>query len=94
MAKYGGAIVDLSEPVTKTPVVAGEAGVFTTPNGQKGATLRAYNKVTGRDAGAVYMPAPQTGSPMTYTMNGKQYIVIAVGGASYPAELLAYKLPD
>jgi quinoprotein glucose dehydrogenase len=80
--------------VTKTLVVAGEAGFFTTPSGQKGAMLRAYDKVTGKDAGAVYMPAPQTGSPMTYTMNGKQYIVIAVGGAGYPAELLAYKLPD
>jgi quinoprotein glucose dehydrogenase len=80
--------------VTKTLVVAGEAGFFTTPSGQKGAMLRAYDKVTGKDAGAVYMPAPQTGSPMTYTMNGKQYIVIAVGGAGYPAELLAYRLPD
>jgi quinoprotein glucose dehydrogenase len=56
--------------------------------------LRAYDKTTGKDAGAVYMPAPQTGSPMTYTMNGKQYIVVAVGGAGYPAELLAYRLPD
>ena len=80
--------------VTKTLVVAGEAGFFTTPSGQKGAMLRGYDKVTGKDAGAVYMPAPQTGSPMTYTMNGKQYIVIAVGGAGYPAELLAYRLPD
>jgi quinoprotein glucose dehydrogenase len=80
--------------VTKTLVVAGEAGFFTTPSGQKGAMLRGYDKTTGKDAGAVYMPAPQTGSPMTYTMNGKQYIVIAVGGPGYPAELLAYKLPD
>ena len=28
--------------------------------------LRAYDKATGKEAGAVYMPAPQTGSPMTY----------------------------
>jgi quinoprotein glucose dehydrogenase len=80
--------------VTKTLVIAGESGFFTTPSGQRGAMLRAYDKTTGKDAGAVYMPAPQTGSPMTYTMNGKQYIVVAVGGANYPAELLAYKLPD
>jgi hypothetical protein len=31
---------------------------------------------------------------MTYMMNGKQYIVVAVGGTGFPAELLAYKLPD
>ena len=45
-------------------VVAGEAGFATTPNG-RGAMLRAYDKGTGKDAGAVYMPAGQTGSPMS-----------------------------
>ena len=39
--------------------------------------LRAYDKATGKEVGAVYMPAPQTGSPMTYMLNGKQYIVVA-----------------
>ena len=37
--------------------------------------LRAYDKATGKEVGAVYMPAPQSGSPMTYMLNGKQYIV-------------------
>ncbi len=60
--------------VTKTLVIAGEGGFFTTPNGQRGAMLRAYDKATGKEVGAVYMPAPQTGSPMTYMLNGKQYI--------------------
>ena len=41
-----------------------------------------------------FMPAGQTGAPMTYMVNGKQYIVVAVGGQGFPAELLAYKLPD
>ena len=40
------------------------------------------------------MPAQQTGSPMTYMLNGKQYIVIAIGGGNYPGELLAFRLPD
>ena len=62
--------------------------------GQRGAMLRAYDKATGKEVGAVYMPAGQTGSPMTYMLNGKQYIVVAVGGQGFPAELLAYKLPD
>jgi len=79
--------------VTKTLVIAGEGGVFTTPSGQRGAMLRAYDKTDGKEVGAVYMPAPQSGSPMTYTHNGKQYIVIAISGGNYSAELLAFRLP-
>ena len=54
--------------------------------------LRAYEKATGREVGAVYMPAPQTGSPMTYTVNDKQYIVVAISGGNYTGELLAFRL--
>ncbi len=79
---------------TSTLVIAGEPGFITNAKGERGAYLRAYDKATGKDAGAVFMPAGQTGSPMTYMANGKQYVVIAVGGAGFPAELLAYKLPD
>jgi quinoprotein glucose dehydrogenase len=79
--------------VTKNLVIAGEGGVATTPNGQRGAMLRAYDKATGAEVGAVYMPAPQTGSPMTYMLNGKQYVLVAISGGNYPGELLAFKLP-
>jgi quinoprotein glucose dehydrogenase len=79
--------------VTKTLVVAGEAGYFTTPSGARGAMLRAYDKATGKEVGAAYMPAPQSGSPMTYMLNGKQYIVIAISGGNYSGELLAFRLP-
>ena len=54
--------------VTKTLVIAGEGGFFTLPDGRRGAMLRAYDKATGKEVGAVYMPAPQTGSPMTYML--------------------------
>jgi quinoprotein glucose dehydrogenase len=79
--------------VTKTLVIAGEGGFVTTANGQRGAMLRAYDKATGQDAGAVYMPAPQTGSPMTYMYNGKQYLTVSISGPGYSAELLTFKLP-
>jgi len=79
--------------VTKTLVIAGEGGFATQANGQRGALLRAYDKATGTDIGSVYMPAPQTGSPMTYSLNGKQYIVVAISGGNYPGELVAFKLP-
>ena len=55
--------------------------------------LRAYDKTDGHEVGAVYMPAPQSGSPMTYMLNGRQYIVVAISGGNYSAELLAFRLP-
>jgi quinoprotein glucose dehydrogenase len=80
--------------VTKTLVIAGEGGFFTTPSGQRGAMLRAYDKATGKEVGEIYMPAPQTGSPMTYSLNGRQYLVVAISGGTYSGELVAFKLPD
>ena len=80
--------------VTKTLVIAGERDTFTLPSGQKGAMLRAYDKASGQDAGAVYMPAGQTGTPMTYMLNGKQYIVTAIGGTGHEAEFVAFRLPN
>ncbi len=80
--------------VTKTLVVSGEPGFGITSTGQRGAMLRAYDKKTGAEVGAVYMPAPQTGSPMTYMLNGRQYLIVAISGGSYSGELLALKLPQ
>lgn len=56
--------------------------------------LRAYDKATGKEVGAVFMPAPQSGSPMTYAVNGRQFIVVAVSGGNYSGEYLAFSLPD
>jgi len=75
--------------VTKTLVICGERSA-----GKSATMLRAYDKATGKEVGAVSMPAGQTGTPMTYMMNGKQYIVVAIAGAGFPAELIAFKLPD
>ena len=80
--------------VTKTLVIAGETGFGTTVTGQRGAMLRAYDKATGKEVGAVYMPAPQSGSPMTYVINGRQYVVVAISGGTYSGELLALRLPS
>ncbi len=79
--------------VTKTLVIAGEGQVTTTADHPRGAMLRAYDKATGKEVGAVYMPAPQSGSPMTYMVKGKQYIVVAVSGGPYSGEYIAYSLP-
>ena len=79
---------------TKSLVISGEAGFGPTPNGARGAMLRAYDKATGKEVGAVYLPAPQTGSPMTYMLNGRQYLVVAVSGSGYSGELIAFRVPS
>jgi len=75
--------------VTKTLVICGERSA-----GKSDVMLRAYDKATGKEVGAVPMPAGQTGTPMTYTLNGKQYIVVAIAAGGFPAELIAFRLPD
>ena len=75
--------------VTKTLVICGERSA-----GKSATMLRAYNKATGQEVGAVSIPAGQTGTPMTYTLNGKQYITLAIAGPGFPAELIAFRLPD
>ena len=79
--------------VTKTILVAGETNQGPTPSGQRGAMLRAFDKATGKEVGAVYMPAQQSGTPMTYMVDGKQYLVVAISGGNYSGELLAFRLP-
>jgi len=79
--------------VTKTLVVMGDPQLTTTPEHPRGAMLRAYDKTNGSQVGAVWMPAPQSGSPMTYLVDGRQYIVVAISGGNYSGEYLAFALP-
>lgn len=80
--------------VTKSLVIAGDGLVTTTADHPRGAMLRAYDKANGKEVGAVWMPAPQSGSPMTYSLNGKQYLIVAVSGGAYSGEYIAYTLPS
>lgn len=80
--------------ITKSLVVAGDGQLTNVAGRGRGAMLRAYDKATGKEVGSVLMPAPQTGSPMTYMWKGKQYIVVAVSGGAYSGEFLAFTLPD
>ncbi len=80
--------------ITKTLVIAGEPGTFTTASGERGAMLRAYDKASGVEVGQVLMPVGVSGSPMTYMHDGAQYIVVAVSGGGQVGELLAFRLLD
>jgi len=55
--------------------------------------LCAYDKATGKVVGEVALPRNATGAPMTYMLNGEQFIVVATGGSNLPAELIALRLP-
>ena len=79
--------------VTKTLVVMGDPQLTTTPEHPRGAMLRAYEKTAGKEVGAIWMAAPQSGSPMTYMADGKQYIVVAISGGNYSGEYVAFTLP-
>jgi quinoprotein glucose dehydrogenase len=80
--------------ITKTLVVVGDPSVTTTPQHPRGAMLRAYDKTNGNEVGALLMPAAQSGSPMTYMANGRQFIIVAVSGGNYSGEYIAFALPQ
>jgi quinoprotein glucose dehydrogenase len=72
--------------VTRTLLLAGE--------GASGAPVfRALDKATGATIAEIELPNVQVGLPMTYMHEGRQYIVISVGGGGEPAELVALALP-
>jgi quinoprotein glucose dehydrogenase len=80
--------------VTKSLVIAGDGMVTTTTEHPRGALLRAYDKASGKEVGNVWMPAPQSGTPMTYMVKGKQYVLVAISGGNYSGEYVAYALPS
>jgi quinoprotein glucose dehydrogenase len=56
--------------------------------------LRAHDKATGEILTEITLPAHQTGVPMTYELDGRQYIVVAVAGPGVPGELVALAVPN
>ena len=79
--------------VTKSLVIMGDPQITAPPGRARGAMLRAYDKKTGQQVGELWMPAPQSGSPMTYQADGKQYIVVAISGGPYSGEYVAFSMP-
>jgi len=80
--------------VTKTLLFAGEGnGVFAAVN-SGGPMFRAHDKSTGAIISEFELPGNQSGLPMSYAVDGRQFIVVAVGGPEHPAELIALSLPE
>jgi quinoprotein glucose dehydrogenase len=57
-----------------------------------GPRLVARDKATGQEVGSVDLPGVAIGTPMTYLVDGKQYIALTVNGTPVP-ELVALALP-
>ena len=71
--------------VTKTLLFAGDG---TDP------LFDAYDKETGALVAQLPMPAMQTGVPMTYVHQGRQFILVSVGSANGQGpQLLAFAIP-
>ncbi len=81
--------------LTKTLLFIGEGDpiIVATPKGGGGNKFRAYDKATGSVVWETELAAGTTGAPMSYLWNGKQYIVVAIGGEDHPAEWVALGLP-
>ncbi len=76
--------------VTKTLVFAGEgSGLFAQPRETGGPMFRAYDKQSGAVIAEFELPANQSGLPMTYMVDGTQYIVVAVSARDHSSELVA-----
>jgi len=75
--------------VTKTLLVY----ALTTGGTTGGPRLVALDKTTGEELASVDLPRGAIGTPMTYLLDGRQYIALTVGGSPVP-ELIALALPD
>jgi quinoprotein glucose dehydrogenase len=79
--------------VTKTLLFAGEgSGLYASDGVGGGNMFRAHDKATGEILFEMELPANQSGIPMTYSVNGKQYLVMAVGAVGHAGELVALSL--
>ena len=86
----------VSPLVTKSLVFLGEGinrGMVALPHGSGGKMFRAYDKATGAVVAEIELPGGTTSPPMTYTVDGTQYIVVAVGWEDMPSEYVALALP-
>ncbi len=56
-----------------------------------GPRMVAYDKATGEELGSVDLPSGALGTPMTYMVDGKQYVALGIGGGP---RMVAFALPD
>lgn len=78
------------------PVMLATKTLLFTAEGFRGAPLlRALDKATGRRLAQITLPGTVSNTPMTYRVNGRQYIAVWVSnqGANLPTTLVTLALP-
>jgi quinoprotein glucose dehydrogenase len=81
------------DPIMAAPGRVPQGMPLSLAPGAGGRKFRAYEKGTGQVVWETELPAGTTGAAMSYMFEGKQYIVVAVGGRENPAEYVALSLP-
>jgi quinoprotein glucose dehydrogenase len=76
--------------LTKTLLFVGQGAAGRGGRAKGGANvIRAFDKSNGKVLAEIVLPAPPSGTPMTYMAGGKQYIVVATNDS----RLVALSLP-
>jgi len=89
-------------PPTGTPTLGGTlvtAGDLVFVASTKDSRIRAFDSATGKVLWQHQLPAPGYAAPCTYSVGGKQYVVIAAGGGKFYGKetgdaLVAFALPE
>lgn len=91
LGPVGGDITLAGPLLTRTLLIY----ALTTGGSNGGARLAAFDKATGRELASTDLPGPAIGTPMTYSLGGKQYIALTVQGRTPTdvPELIALTLP-
>lgn len=74
--------------VTKSLVFMGE-GMPQDPPGSGGKKFRAFDKATGAVVFETTLDGAVTGVPMTYSWQGRQYLIVPIGFPGHPGEFVA-----
>jgi quinoprotein glucose dehydrogenase len=83
--------------ITKSLVFMGEGanvGAAFLPEGSGGKMFRAYDKATGAVVWEMVLPGGTTAAPISYMVDGTQYIVVTVGWEDMESEYVALALPQ
>lgn len=78
---------------TRSGIVLTKTLLFVGEGTGGGTTLYAHDKMTGEIVARIALPNTQSGVPMTYEHDGKQYIAMFVSGSGGATELIALALP-
>lgn len=74
-------------------VTEGDKSTPRSPANVGGTKFKALDKATGKTLWEIDLGAGANGTPMTYSHDGKQYVVVAIGSTDHPAEIVALSLP-